>query len=248
MNEKNIARTRFASWRNRLLLLLLCVALAFIFWRLGPSLSPSALAAREGELKAFVQQYPHLALPTALVGYAAITGLSLPGAAVMSVLLGKLLGFAAGFIVVSFGSTLGASIAFLLCRYFLRDAARSLLGERFTAIDNAVKKDGAMYLFTLRLQPVFPFWLVNLAMGLTPISLGVFWWVSQLGMAPATAAFVYAGSTLPDLSVIAEKGASGLVSWKLLVALALLGLLPWCVRGLLAAIVHKSENTSSLRS
>ena len=233
--QKTAGGKRGWTTGNFLLLLTLAVALT-LAWRNRSLIAPTAIAAREQELVRYVGEHRFQAIAVSMLGYAAVTGLSLPGAAVLSLILGKLLGFGSGVVTVSFGSTLGASIAFLISRYLLRDWARSLLGARFQAIDKAIDREGAMYLFSLRLQPIAPFWLVNLAMGLTRISLANFWWVSQLGMLPGTVAFVYAGSSLPNLSLIAEGKTSQIVSWKLLLALAILGLLPWVVKALLPRI------------
>ena len=131
--------------------------------------------------------------------YVAVTALSLPGAAVMTLAAGALFGLWWGLLIVSFASSLGALLAFLVSRYLLRDTVQARFGSRLQAINDGVARDGAFYLFTLRLVPVFPFFLINLLMGLTPIRAVTYYWVSQLGMLAGTLVFVNAGTQLAQL-------------------------------------------------
>ena len=163
--------------------------------------------------------------------YVAVTALSLPLAVWMTLAAGALFGFWKGLVIVSFASTLGATLAFLAARYLLRDWVHGRMGRRADAIDAGMRRDGAFYLFSLRLIPIIPFFAVNLLMGLTPIRTLTFYLVSQAGMLAGTAVYVNAGTQLARLDSL-----SGIVSPPLLVSFALLGLFPWVARMLLDRI------------
>ncbi|WP_286164463.1 bifunctional TVP38/TMEM64 family protein/FAD-dependent oxidoreductase [Azoarcus sp. DN11] len=163
--------------------------------------------------------------------YVAVTGLSLPGAAVMTLVAGAIFGLAQGTLIVSFASTIGATLAFLASRFMLREFVQSRFGGRLAPINAGVEKDGGFYLFTLRLVPAFPFFVINLAMGLTPIRTRTFYWVSQLGMLPATFVYVNAGTRLAQIDSLA-----GIVSPGLLASFALLGIFPLVARKLVDAV------------
>ena len=163
--------------------------------------------------------------------YVAVTALSLPLAVWMTLAAGALFGFWQGLVIVSFASTLGATLAFLAARYLLRDWVHGRMGRRANAIDAGMRRDGAFYLFSLRLIPIIPFFAVNLLMGLTPIRTLTFYLVSQAGMLAGTAVYVNAGTQLARLDSL-----SGIVSAPLLVSFALLGLFPWVARMLLDRI------------
>ena len=149
----------------------------------------------------------------------------------MSLVAGALFGVVTGTIIVSFASSIGATLAFLSARFLLRDWVQSKFGERLKAIDDGIARDGAMYLFTIRLIPLFPFFVVNLLMGLTRIKTRTFYWVSQIGMLPATAVFVNAGTQISKVDSTA-----GLLSPTLIGSFVLLGIFPWIARGLVAAV------------
>ncbi|GBE13574.1 TVP38/TMEM64 family inner membrane protein YdjZ [bacterium BMS3Bbin14] len=168
--------------------------------------------------------------------YIVVTALSLPGAAIMTLAGGGLFGLTTGTIVVSFASSIGATLACMAARYLLRDWVRSRFGDRLGKINEGMEKEGGFYLFSLRLVPVFPFFIVNLAMGLTSIRLTTYYWVSQLGMLPATVVYVNAGRKLAELD-----GLSGIFSPGLLISFALLGLFPLVARKLLD--LYKSGKT-----
>lgn len=200
------------------------------YLRFGAVLSLAAVAEHDAALRAYQQAQPWLVYGAAFLVYVAVTGLSLPGATVLSLVYGWYFDFLRAVVLVSLASTAGASLAFLLSRYVFRDAIRSRFGDRLRAFDDALARDGALYLFTLRLVPAVPFFVINLVMGLTPLRLGTFWWVSQAGMLPGTAVYVYAGAAVPDLGVLGETGVGGIVSPRVLAAFALLGLFPLLVR------------------
>jgi pyruvate/2-oxoglutarate dehydrogenase complex dihydrolipoamide dehydrogenase (E3) component/uncharacterized membrane protein YdjX (TVP38/TMEM64 family) len=163
--------------------------------------------------------------------YVVVTALSLPGAAVMTLAAGALFGLFSGLLLVSFASSIGATLAFLVSRYVLRDSVQGRFGDRLKAINQGIEKDGAFYLFTLRLVPVFPFFLINLLMGLTPIRVGTFYWVSQVGMLAGTAVYVNAGTQLAQLDSL-----SGILSPGLLLSFALLGVFPLVAKKILGVI------------
>ena len=188
------------------------------------------LSERETELREVVDQRPLLAYGAAFLIYVMVTGLSLPGAAVLSLSCAWLFGFWPALVLVSFASTTGATLAFLLSRYLFREALVARFGSRLEAFNAALAREGAWYLFTLRLIVVAPFWVVNLVMGLTPIRVRTFWWVSQLGMLPGTIVFVWAGSSIPTLREMAEQGVGSVFKPQLIVAFVALGLFPLVVK------------------
>ena len=200
--------------------------LAFLAWRFGDALSLTALADRETEIRRFGGEHPVLVYAVAFAIYVGVTGLSLPGAAVLTLAIGWYFGLLSGVILVSFASTAGATIAFLLSRYLLRDGIQSKFGERLKTFNENLEREGAFYLFTLRLIPAVPFFVVNLVMGLTPMKARTFWWVSQIGMLPGTIAYVYAGSTFPTLRDVADNGVGGILTLPLILAFVVLAFLP----------------------
>ena len=214
------------------LAVLLAVAAAAVaaYLRFGDALTLAAIAEQEAALREYQRADPWLVYGAAFLVYVAVTGLSLPGAAVLTLVFGWYFDFLRAVVLVSFASTTGASLAFLLSRYVFRDAVQSRFGGRLRAFNDALARDGALYLFTLRLVPAVPFFVINLVMGLTPLRLGTFWWVSQVGMLPGTAVYVYAGSAVPDLQVLSERGLGGIVSPQVLAAFVLLGVFPLLVR------------------
>jgi pyruvate/2-oxoglutarate dehydrogenase complex dihydrolipoamide dehydrogenase (E3) component/uncharacterized membrane protein YdjX (TVP38/TMEM64 family) len=163
--------------------------------------------------------------------YTLVTAVSLPGAALMTLAAGALFGVFEGTLIVSFASSIGATLAFLTSRYLFKDRVQARFGTRLKAINDGVTKDGAFYLFTLRLVPVVPFFLINLLMGLTPIRARTFYWVSQVGMLPGTIVYVNAGTRLAEIESLRDVS-----SPALLASLIALGLFPWFVRGLVGWI------------
>lgn len=218
--------------KKLILLALIAAAIAAYFaFDLGQYLSLDAFKAQQAQIVAAKDANPLLYIGGFFLLYVAVTGLSLPGAAIMSLVAGALFGLVTGVIIVSFASSIGATLAFLSSRFLLRDWVASKFGERMQAIDDGLARDGAFYLFTLRLIPLFPFFVVNLVMGLTRIKVPTFYAVSQIGMLPATIVFVNAGTQISQI-----KSTAGLLSPTLIGSFVLLGIFPWIARGLVALV------------
>jgi uncharacterized membrane protein YdjX (TVP38/TMEM64 family) len=230
-NERIFGSTSRISPAMRIGLFLAIIAViagAGYFFR--DSLTLKSLAAREVQLRDFHAAHPAVTLAIALLLYVAVTGLSIPGAVPLSLSYGWLFGFGTAVVLVSCASTTGACIAFLMSRYLIGGWVQSRFGERLEGFDRAMEKDGAYYLFTLRLVPAVPFFVINVVMGLTKIRLTTFWWVSQLGMLPATCILVWAGASAPSLESIRQKGAGSVLSWNVVLALVALGIFPLAAR------------------
>ena len=208
--------------RLALLALLAAAILAYFWFDLGQYLSLDQFKAQQAEIIAAKDAAPALSIGGFFLLYVGVTALSLPGAAIMSLIAGALFGVVTGTILVSFASTIGATLAFLSSRFVLRDWVQGKFGDRLKAIDDGIARDGAFYLFTIRLIPLFPFFVVNLVMGLTRIPARTFYWVSQIGMLPATIVFVNAGTQIGAIDSTA-----GLLSPTLIGSFVLLGLFPW---------------------
>jgi uncharacterized membrane protein YdjX (TVP38/TMEM64 family) len=193
-------------------------------------LTLETLVRQEAALRHTLATSPGVVYVSTAAVYVAVTALSLPGATVLTLGCGWLLGFWPGLMLVSLASTTGATLAFLLSRYLFRDYVQARYGERLTRFNEALAREGAFYLFTLRLTPAVPYFVVNVVMGLTPLRTWTYWWVSQVGMLPVTALFVWAGASVPSAAVLAERGASGILTPQLVIALTLIGLLPLLAR------------------
>jgi uncharacterized membrane protein YdjX (TVP38/TMEM64 family) len=225
------------------------MAAALGYWQLGDTLTLESLARQETALRAFQQEHPVLVYGLAALIYILVTGLSLPGATAMTLVYGWYFGLVRGVILVSFASTAGATLAMVLSRFLFRDAIERRFGSRLVQFNESLEREGPFYLFTLRLIPVFPFFAINAVMGLTPIPVRTFWWVSQLGMLPATIVYVYAGASVPSLRALADEGIGAVFTpqqlTQIFVALAVLGLFPFAVRGIMGLAAGKRARTSS---
>ncbi len=234
VTAQSSVQSQQTRWGKPFLLLVVATGIIVAGFFFRDSLSIASLAEKESQLRDYQSQHPVLVIGLALAIYSAATGFSIPGAAALTLVFGWYFGWWQGVLIVSFASTLGATIAFLMSRYFLSDWVQKRLGDRLAAFNQRFRSEGNFYLFTLRLIPAVPFFLINLGMGLTPIRVRDYWWISQLGMLPATMVYVYAGSRVPNLNVLAEKGASAVFSpaqlAQLTFAFALLGLFPLVVR------------------
>ena len=217
-------------------IVLLAAALSLIsiaYALFGDFLNWETLAKKEQTLQDWRERHVAKAVVLSFLVYVFVAGLSLPGTALLTLFLGWFLGFGLGLLVVSLASSAGATLAFLISRFFLRDFVQNKFGNCLKTLNKTLQQEGAFYLFTLRLVVVVPFFITNLAMGVTPIRTWTFWWVSQLGMLPGTAVYVYAGASFPTLSDLAEKGGQGILTPQMLLAFLLLGLFPVFAKKLL---------------
>ncbi len=209
-------------------------ALLVASWWLGPQMSLARWADREQAVRAWFAAAPVATVAGAAIVYVAVTGASLPGAAPLTLVYGWLFGFWIALPLVSCSSTAGATLAMLASRFLFRAAAERRFAGRLSGVHAALASEGPFYLFTLRLIPAAPFFAVNALMGLVPIRVRTYWWVSQVGMLPGTALYVYAGSSVPSLRLLADEGLAAVFApgqiTRLTVALVLLGLFPWLAR------------------
>jgi pyruvate/2-oxoglutarate dehydrogenase complex dihydrolipoamide dehydrogenase (E3) component/uncharacterized membrane protein YdjX (TVP38/TMEM64 family) len=193
----------------------------------GDALTLDQLKARQADLQAWTSVNLWLAALSFFAFYVLVTALSIPGGAVMTIAAGALFGLLPGTVLVSFASTIGATLAFLAARFLLRQPLRERYGERLKSFDAGIARDGAFYLFTLRLVPLFPFFMINLLTGLTALRTWTYFWVSQVGMLPGTVVFVYAGTQLARIESPGDVLSPGLIG-----AFALIGLMPLLMRWL----------------
>ena len=221
---------------KKLIIILALAALiaAYFIFDLGNILTIQGIKEQVDWARGFYAENPVLVIGGFFLIYVAVTAASLPGAAILTIAAGALFGVVTGTIVVSFASTLGATLAFLSARYVLRDTIEGRFGDRLKAINNGLERDGAFYLFTIRMIPAFPFFVVNLVMGLTRIKTWTFAWVSQIGMLLGTIVYVNAGTQLAEL-----ESASGLLSPTLIGSFVLLALVPWIAKGIIAIIKRR---------
>jgi pyruvate/2-oxoglutarate dehydrogenase complex dihydrolipoamide dehydrogenase (E3) component/uncharacterized membrane protein YdjX (TVP38/TMEM64 family) len=222
--------------------LLVLSVLLYLRFDLGNLLTLEQLRASRHAWEAIYQAQPVTTLLVFWAGYVVATALSFPGAAVLTLAAGALFGFWVGLVVVSFASSLGALLAFWAARYLLRDAVQARFGKVLAPINDGMKQDGVFYLFTLRLMPVFPFWLINLLMGLTPIGAARFYGVSQVGMLAGTAVYVNAGTQLAGINSAADVLSPGLLG-----SLLLLGLFPWVVKAAIGWVRQRQVYASWAR-
>ena len=218
--------------RKLILLAVFAILIAsYFFFDLGQYLSLDYIKNQQASFDALYQENPALILGGFFIMYVVVTALSLPGAAIMTLAAGALFGFWVALLLVSFASSMGATLAFLASRFLFHDTVQQRFGDRLKKLNEGVRKDGAFYLFTLRLVPAFPFFVINLVMGLTPIKVRTFYFVSQVGMLAGTAVYVLAGTQLGQI-----ESASGLLSPELIGAFVLLGLFPWIAKFIMARL------------
>ena len=210
---------------------ILVLIILFKIFGLGQYLTLDYLKEQQAAFTSLYTAQPVMVIGVYMLIYIAVTALSLPGAAVMTVAGGAMFGLVTGTIVVSFASTIGATLACLVARYLLRDGVQKKFGDKLVKINEGMEKEGGFYLFSLRLVPIFPFFIINLVMGLTSIPLRTFFWVSQLGMLPGTIVYVNAGKELAKIDSL-----SGILSPGLLLSFILLGLLPIITKKLLGLL------------
>lgn len=221
---------------HRLIILVLILAGAVALYQLGLKdyLTLDAIKAQQSIFANAYADNPVWVIGIFFLVYILSTAFSLPGASLLTLLGGALFGVVIGTIVVSFASSIGATLAFLGSRFLLRDWVQTKFADKLKAVNDGVAKDGAFYLFSLRLIPVVPFFVINLAMGLTPIKARTFYWVSQLGMFLGTLVFVNAGTQLAQISSLGDIASPGLLA-----SFAALGLFPWIARAIMNLIKRR---------
>ena len=217
--------------RNRIIIACLIIVgiVLFRYFELGQYLTLDYIKASQEKFQALYQTHRFLVVAAYMVIYIAVTGLSLPGAAVLTLAGGGLFGLVVGTVAISFASTIGATLACFVSRFLLRDWVQNKFGDKLITINAGIEKEGAFYLFSLRLVPIFPFFVINLLMGLTRMRLFTFYWVSQIGMLAGTVVYVNAGKELAKIESL-----SGIVSPGVLASFIVLGLFPITVKKLLA--------------
>ena len=215
---------------QRLLIVAAIIILVILFkvLGLGQYLTLDYLKTSQDKFAQLYANHRLAVIAAYMTVYIIVTALSLPGAAVMTLAGGAMFGLWIGVLVVSFASTIGATLACFVARFLLRDWVQNKFGEKLSAINKGVEKEGAFYLFSLRLVPIFPFFVINLAMGLTTMKLLTFYWVSQIGMLPGTMVFVNAGKELGKIESL-----SGILSPGLIISFVILGIFPITVKKLL---------------
>ena len=219
--------------KSKLLILLLFVIMVsvFVIFDVQQYLNLDALKSQQDYFSSLKQEHAILISGGFFLSYVLITALSLPGAAILTLAAGAIFGLYQGLLIASFASSIGATLAFLASRYLFKDAVQSKFANQLRAFNKGIEKDGAFYLFTLRLVPAFPFFVINLLMGLTTIKTKTFYLVSQIGMLAGTAVFVNAGTQLAKIDSL-----SGILSFDLFLSFALLGILPIAAKKIVEAI------------
>lgn len=223
-NPQNSTRR---AWLVRLALLAALAAVigAYVMFDLGRFLDLEYLKSAHERIVNLVHDAPVLSSVIFFAGYVLVTAASLPGAAVMTLAGGAVFGLVWGLALVSFASSIGATLAMLIARKLFGEAVQRRFGEQLATVNRGLERDGGFYLFSLRMVPLFPFFVINLVMGLTPISTWTFYWVSQVGMLVGTFVYVFAGTQLAQVDSLGDVLSPGLIA-----ALSLLGLFPLLAR------------------
>jgi len=228
--------------KTKIIIAVIFVALiaAFFIFDLGQYFSLDYLKEQKDALNQFYNDNPFLMLAIFLLIYIAVAALALPAATLLTVAGGALFGFWTGLIVVSFASSIGATIAFLLTRYLFHDAIQAKFGDRLKAINDGIEREGAFYVFGLRLVPLFPFVVVNSVLGLTKLKTITFYWASQLGMLAGTAVYVNAGTQLAEIETLGD-----IASPKLILSFAMLGLFPIIAKQIMNFLQRNKDTNAS---
>jgi pyruvate/2-oxoglutarate dehydrogenase complex dihydrolipoamide dehydrogenase (E3) component/uncharacterized membrane protein YdjX (TVP38/TMEM64 family) len=222
------------SKRTLLVVILVALIASFFIFDINQYLTLESLKSNQESLTQYIEANWLVAFIGYLVTYAAATALSVPGAAILTLGAGALFGFGWGLLLASFASSIGATLAFLASRFLLRDWVKSTFSKKLSAIDKGIEKDGAFYLLSLRLVPVFPFFMINLVMGVTGIKTFTYYWVSQLGMLVGTAVYVNAGTQLIEINQLSD-----IVSGDLILSFVLLGVFPLIAKFILGTLQQR---------
>ncbi len=223
--------------RLALVVALLALVAAYVLFDLGRYLDLEYLKSAHGRVVALVEAQPLVSTVVFFLGYVVITAASLPGAAVMTLAAGAVFGLVWGLVIVSFASSVGATLAMLIARKLLGEWVQRRFADQLTSVNRGFERDGGFYLFSVRMVPLFPFFVINLVMGLTPIRAWTFYWVSQVGMLAGTVVYVFAGTQLASVDSLGDVLSPGLI-----VALSLLGLFPLLARKALGWIRRARNN------
>ena len=220
---------------SRLILLVFIVVAVATFFYVDAQhgLTLTSVKAQQATMIAYREAHALQALLLYGLIYIVVTALSLPGATVLTLIGGAVFGLVWGTVIVSFASTIGATLAFLAARFLFRDHLQAKFSQRLQTINQGIMRDGAVYLFTLRLVPLFPFFLINVLMGLTPLTTATFYGVSQVGMLAGTLVYVNAGTQLAQLETL-----SGILSPLVVASLVLLGVFPLIAKKIVAYFFH----------
>ncbi|EGR2525326.1 TVP38/TMEM64 family protein [Vibrio cholerae] len=225
-------------YKKLIIALVLIAIAALLVTQFSQYLTLDVAKAKQAELANYIDAHLLQAALTYFVVYVLLTAFSIPGATVVTLLGAALFGFWLSLLLASFASTIGATLAFLSSRFLLRDWVQAKFADKLQTINQGIERDGAFYLLSLRLIPIFPFFLINLVMGLTPISTWRYYWVSQLGMLPGTAVYLNAGTQLAEISSLGE-----IVSLPVLASFVLLGVFPIVVKWLMDKVQQRATQS-----
>ncbi|MBD1176690.1 TVP38/TMEM64 family protein [Vibrio cholerae] len=225
-------------YKKLIIALVLIAIAALLVTQFSQYLTLDVAKAKQAELANYIDAHLLQAALIYFVVYVLLTAFSIPGATVVTLLGAALFGFWLSLLLASFASTIGATLAFLSSRFLLRDWVQAKFADKLQTINQGIERDGAFYLLSLRLIPIFPFFLINLVMGLTPISTWRYYWVSQLGMLPGTAVYLNAGTQLAEISRLGE-----IVSLPVLASFVLLGVFPIMVKWLMGKVQQRATQS-----
>ncbi len=227
------------SSKTRLIAIIAVLLVLFFYFGLDDYFTLANLKSRQEAILTYKATHPVLSIACYGIVYIAITGLSLPGATILTLAGGALFGLLWGTVIVSFASSIGATLAFLAARFLFRDNIESQFAGRLKTVNDGIAKDGAYYLFTLRLVPLFPFFAINLVMGLTAMKTSTFYWVSQIGMLAGTLVYVNAGTQLATI-----KSLSDITSPVLVASFVLLGIFPLIAKKIVGQFTYDKNQHS----
>ncbi|MEI2451865.1 TVP38/TMEM64 family protein [Vibrio cholerae] len=225
-------------YKKLIIALVLIAIAALLVTQFSQYLTLDVAKAKQAELANYIDAHLLQAALIYFVVYVLLTAFSIPGATVVTLLGAALFGFWLSLLLTSFASTIGATLAFLSSRFLLRDWVQAKFADKLQTINQGIERDGAFCLLSLRLIPIFPFFLINLVMGLTPISTWRYYWVSQLGMLPGTAVYLNAGTQLAEISSLGE-----IVSLPVLASFVLLGVFPIMVKWLMGKVQQRATQS-----
>lgn len=227
-------------YKKLIIAIVLIAIAALLVTQFSQYLTLDVAKAKQAELANYIDAHLLQAALIYFVVYVLLTAFSIPGATVVTLLGAALFGFGLSLLLASFASTIGATLAFLSSRFLLRDWVQAKFADKLQTINQGIERDGAFYLLSLRLIPIFPFFLINLVMGLTPISTWRYYWVSQLGMLPGTAVYLNAGTQLAEISSLGQ-----IVSLPVLASFVLLGVFPIVVKWLMGKVQQRATQSTA---